>query len=224
MLSHVWALVPVKDFCASKQRLGAALSASSRSRLAEAMMRDVLGTLTSVPQLERVAIITKDKQAKVIATEMDVFVIEENENQGETEAVTQAIRVLLGHGARTMLVVPGDVPYISRKDVEAILEASRGADIVLVPAHDGRGTNAVLLTPPNAFALRFGYDSFRPHLASALALNLRVTVLHLATIGLDIDTPSDLASLSAWPPRSSSTRTDAVLDEIQHKLQYPELE
>jgi len=183
-------------------------------------MCDVLNTLTSVPKLERVAIITKDERATIIASEMEVFVIEEKENQGQTEAVAQAIQVLLNHGVGSMLVIPGDVPCICRRDVQAVLEAGRDADVVLVPAHDRRGTNAALLTPPNALTLRFGNDSFRPHLESAQTLNLRVTVLHLPSIALDIDNPLDLVALTGWPPRRSRTRTDELLDEIQTQLQY----
>lgn len=214
MLSGVWALIPVKDFQDSKQRLRRAISAVTRSRLAEAMFRDVLNALTSVPRLERIAIVTKDRRAIQIATEFNAFVIHES-NRGHTEAVAQATKALLHRGVRTMLVVPGDIPFITTEDVDAVLKAGSFADIVLVPAHDRRGTNAVLLTPPSILPLKFGDDSFRPHFESAQALKVRVTVLHLPNIGLDIDTPADLAALAEWPDRTARTRTHLLLEETQ---------
>ena len=40
--------------------------------------------------------------------------------------------------------------------------------------------------------MRFGEDSFFPHLAAAEAHGIRPTVLHLPGIALDIDNPVDL--------------------------------
>ena len=52
---------------------------------------------------------------------------------------------------------------------------------VLVPAADGRGTNAAFRRPANLFPLRFGNDSFKPHLAAAQATGK--VVPGLATAG-----------------------------------------
>jgi 2-phospho-L-lactate guanylyltransferase len=209
-------VVPVKDFAGAKQRLDLALSPTWRRRLAEAMFRDVLGALMSASGLDLISIVTKDEQAIRTATEMGLLVIPEPENRGETEAVALATDVLIERGVQTMLVVPGDIPLITKEDVEAVIQAAPAADAVLVPAHDERGTNAVLLTPPNNLPLRFGNDSFGPHLESARALGLRTTVLHLPTVGLDIDTPADLAALAKWPAR---TQTHAVLKEMEWEAQ-----
>ncbi|MBI3952263.1 MAG: 2-phospho-L-lactate guanylyltransferase [Acidobacteria bacterium] len=204
--------MPVKDFASAKQRLDLVLRPEDRRRLAEAMFRDVLGALTLAPDLDLIAIVTKDEQAISIATEIDVSVIRESENRGETEAVALATDVLTERGVQTMLVVPGDIPLITKEDVEMVIQAGRDADVVLVPAHDERGTNAVLLTPPNSLPLRFGNDSFRPHLESARTRGLRTTILHLPNVGLDVDAPADLATLANWP---AQTRTHAVLKEMK---------
>jgi len=47
------------------------------------------------------------------------------------------------------------------------------------------------------FPLRFGNDSFLPHLAAAKATGLPCVVLNLAGIALDIDRPEDLQELAA---------------------------
>lgn len=209
--------MPVKDFASAKQRLDTVLSPADRCRLAEVMFHDVLSALTAVPDLEPIAIVTKDEQAITVATRIGASIIREAENRGETEAVALATDALINRGVQTMLVVPGDIPLITQADVEHIIRAGRSAEVVLVPAHDERGTNAVLLTPPHILPLRFGNDSFRPHLESARARGLRTTVLPVPTIALDIDTPADLAALAAWPAR---TRTHALLEEMKWPARY----
>jgi len=210
-------VVPVKDFASAKQRLDTVLSPADRGRLAEAMFHDVLSALTTVSDLETIAIVTKDEQAITMATRVGAFIIQEPENRGETEAVALATDVLINRGVQTMLVVPGDIPLITQADVEHIIQAGCSAEVVLVPAHDERGTNAVLLTPPHILPLRFGHDSFRPHLESARARGLGTTVLPVPTIALDIDTPTDLAELAAW---SARTRTHALLEEMKWHARY----
>jgi 2-phospho-L-lactate guanylyltransferase len=66
---------------------------------------------------------------------------------------------------------------------------------VLVPSADQRGTNAVLRRPSALFPLRFGSDSFMPHLIAAIATRTPCVVLSLSRIALDIDTPEDLRQL-----------------------------
>ena len=65
-------------------------------------------------------------------------------------------------------------------------------------------------TPATAVPLRFGDDSFRPHLAAARARGIEPRILRLPGIGLDIDTPADLDVLLATP---GTTRAHGWLAE-----------
>jgi 2-phospho-L-lactate guanylyltransferase len=94
-------------------------------------------------------------------------------------------------------VIPADIPLIEPAEIRTIYESSPTRGSVLVPARDKRGTNAVLRRPAALFPLRFGNDSFMPHLAAAIATHESCLVLSLEGIALDIDTPDDLAQL-AW--------------------------
>jgi 2-phospho-L-lactate guanylyltransferase len=69
---------------------------------------------------------------------------------------------------------------------------------------DKRGTNAVLRRPASLFPLRFGNDSFMPHLSAAIATDKSCVVLSLARIGLDIDTAEDLSELAQAPGEKPS--------------------
>jgi 2-phospho-L-lactate guanylyltransferase len=92
-------------------------------------------------------------------------------------------------------VIPADIPLIEAEDVRAIYESAPASGTVLVPSADQRGTNAGLRRPAALFPLRFGNDSFMPHLVAAIATHTSCVVLSLPRIALDIDTPEDLQQL-----------------------------
>jgi 2-phospho-L-lactate guanylyltransferase len=82
-------------------------------------------------------------------------------------------------------------------ELAAIVQAAPQRGSVLVPAADGRGTNAAYRRPASLFPLRFGNDSFQPHLQAARATGFPCAVLSLPGIALDIDNPFDLQELAA---------------------------
>jgi len=117
-----------------------------------------------------------------------------------------ATRFCESRGVDNTLVIPGDIPLIDTSELEKILQAAPDQGSVLVPAADGRGTNAAWRRPAGLFALRFGNDSFKPHLAAARATQKPCVVLSLPGIALDIDNPSDLRQLAEASGETRSQR------------------
>src|SRR5205814_1903417 len=100
---------------------------------------------------------------------------------------------LAKNGAGGMLTLPGDIPLVTAAEIAQLLDAHRPAPaFTIAPSHDELGSNAVIVSPPDAVSLRFGDNSFFPHLAAAEARGIRPTVLPLPGIALDIDNPDDL--------------------------------
>jgi 2-phospho-L-lactate guanylyltransferase len=85
---------------------------------------------------------------------------------------------------------------------------------VLVPAADGRGTNAAFRRPGNLFPLRFGNDSFKPHRAGAQATGKPCVVLNLPGIAVDVDNPEDLHELAVLP---GNTRAQQLAREYARR-------
>lgn len=195
-------LIPVKDLRGAKQRLSQVLPQEQRTLLAEAMLADVMQAVAGWQQHPPVALVTSYGPAVRLAREYGFEVIEDHENPGETGAIEMATRVAIQRGARETLVLPGDMPLVTSAEVEAIYSAAPVDGVLLVPSADGRGSNAVLRRPADLIPLRFGNDSFVPHREAARATGKTVVMLELEGIGLDIDTPADLAALISRPPRS----------------------
>jgi 2-phospho-L-lactate guanylyltransferase len=207
--ADIWAVVPVKGGAGAKQRLGDAVAPDLRRRLALAMAEDVLAALAAAPGLRGIMVVTADAAARALAERYGTQVLTEGAEAGQTGAVAAAARTLAREGRGAMLTIPGDVPLITPEEVARILAAhDRVPDFVIAPAHDERGSNAILCAPPEAVPLTFGNDSFRPHLAAARRAGLEPKILHLPGIGLDIDNPADLAAFLKIPSR---TRARAVL-------------
>lgn len=211
MTADIWAAVPVKEFTGAKQRLASLLTPEQRQALAAAMLEDVLAALADAP-LAGIMVNTLDPLASELARRYGARVITEGARDGHTGAVAAMARILGAEGRQGMLTVPGDIPRVTSAEIAAIIAARRPApSVTIVPAHDERGSNAVLCSPPAVMQLRFGDDSFLPHLAAARALGIEPTIVRLPGIGLDIDQPADLQALRrAMPPMA--TRTAAFLE------------
>jgi 2-phospho-L-lactate/phosphoenolpyruvate guanylyltransferase len=206
----VWAAVPVKEFAGAKQRLAPALSPAERQALAAAMVEDVLAALADAP-LAGIMVNTLDPLAAELARRYGARVVTDGARDGHTGAVAAMARILAAEGRAGMLALPGDIPRVTSAEIAAVVEARRPApSLTIVPAHDGRGSNAVLCSPPLVMPLKFGDDSFMPHLAAARALGIEPTIVRLPGIGLDIDQPQDLDALRAATPRMA-TRTMKLL-------------
>jgi 2-phospho-L-lactate guanylyltransferase len=207
--ANIWAVVPIKETGGAKQRLAGLLSEPQRRRLALAMAEDVLSTLARVAELASIAVITVDTDAAAIARRYGAEVWSDGAREGHTGAVAAAARRLAA-ARRAMLALPGDIPLIEPEDVRHLLGRA-AASFAIVPAHDDLGSNAVLCAPADIVPLRFGENSFFPHLEAARARGIAPEVVRLPRIALDIDTATDLARFLALP---ACTRAHAFLAEL----------
>lgn len=201
-------LIPVKNLENAKERLSSVLSRDERRTLAEAMLQDVLEAVAAVTHHTRVAVVTSDPFATQLAQRHAFEIIADPVNRGESDAIAHATQHCVFQGEGSTLVVPGDIPLLQPEDIEQVLAAAPAEGSVLVPGWDGRGSNAVLRRPADLFPLRFGNDSFPPHLRAAQATGKPCLVLRLPRIGLDVDNPADLAQLLA---AEGDTRSQQLL-------------
>jgi 2-phospho-L-lactate/phosphoenolpyruvate guanylyltransferase len=211
-MTDVWACVPVKEFTGAKQRLASLLSPEQREILAATMLEDVLSVLSSATRLAGILVNTVDPRAAALAERYGARVVTEGARDGHTGAVNGMARVLTAEGKGALLTVPGDIPRVTAREIDAVV-ASTGAapSFTIVPAHDELGSNAVICAPPFAVPLRFGDDSYFPHLSSARRCGIEPTVVRLPGIGLDIDHPVDLLAFLRAKPRQP-TRTLRLLE------------
>ncbi len=211
MTEGTWAIVPVKRLSEAKSRLAAVLTDELRQRLVRMMLEDVLGALSATVPNSCTLVVTPDPEIEGLARGHRVEVLREREVRGLNGAVATGLVRATGGGATQVLIVPGDVPLATGGEFVKVLgsDATERERVVLVPAADGGGTNAMLLAPPDIIRPSFGPDSFVRHLAAAAARRIDTQFLHLPGLAADIDTPVDLRRLvgPGAPPRYAFLRT-----------------
>ena len=137
------------------------------------MLHDVVTALAAWKRRPACALVTSDPFALDLARQYDFEIIPDPANPGETGAIEMATRLCVERGIDSTLVIPADIPLIQASELDQIFAVAPDEGSVLVPAADGRGTNATFRRPANLFPLRFGNDSFKPHLAAAQATGNR---------------------------------------------------
>ena len=201
-------LIPVKNLSTAKQRLAAVLDQPSRTELAQTMLHDVVAAIAAWPRRPACSLVTSDPFALELARQYDFEIIPDPANPGETGAIEMATNVCVERGIDYTLVIPADIPLIHAAELDQIFAHAPEQGSVLAPAADGRGTNAAFRRPVNLFPLRFGNDSFKPHLAAAQSTGKPCIVLQLPGIALDVDNPENLHQLLSHP---GETRTQSLL-------------
>jgi 2-phospho-L-lactate guanylyltransferase len=191
------AILPIKSFADAKQRLSTAFDNVTRSILVEAMFTDVLRALSRCETLDAIIVVTGDNVAHRIAEGYGARVVVDDQ-RGHNQAVTLGVRQALELEAERVLLVPGDCPLLDPAEVDELVSGSmQSGSVVIVPDRHGTGTNALLITPPDAFHPAFGHGSRQRHEERAAAAGLSTRTVTVFTLALDVDTPEDLEAMRA---------------------------
>ncbi len=210
-------LLPLKDPAHAKQRLAGHLIPQERRELAWAMLEDVTRAVGAAITPERVVVVTRGHLA-LPAEQRSWQVIEENQQISESHSVDHACRLLKQRGASVVLRLPTDIPLLEPEDVDALLNLELGArSAVIIPSRDGKGTNALLRTPPDAFPSRFGDNSLALHQEEARRRRVELKILENPRISFDLDEFSDLLRFMQL---ENETRTAQVLRHFDSLKQH----
>jgi 2-phospho-L-lactate/phosphoenolpyruvate guanylyltransferase len=206
----LWAVLVARAGAAAKSRLAPALPPPRRRDLALAMLEDVLRICALSPFDACVAIVDSDA-AEHAARAFTPNVSREADDMNA--AVSAGLAVASEQGARTAIVLPGDIPLVSTHDIQRLLQAAGGAEraVIVGASHDGQGTNALLLRPLDVIRPSFGPPSVERHVRAGEAADALACICTGLDLALDIDTPADLDLLRARHPAG---RTGALLRRL----------
>jgi len=213
-MNDIWAIIPVKEFDGAKHRLSGLLSPRERRVLAETMLTDMLDAVAGCRRLAGVVIVTLEPSAAALGERIGARILTEGAREGHTGSVNAGRHLLAGEGRGGIITMPGDIPATRAGEIDAVLAAHLAApSFTISPAHDDLGSNAVVCSPPESVPLRFGDNSYVPHLDAARRQGIEPTVIRQPGIAMDIDHPIDLA-LFLRLPQSAGTRTRRLLEEL----------
>lgn len=193
----LWAIVPVKPLRRGKSRLAEVLTQDERTDLNRRLLAHTLDTLTAIPEIEHVLVISRDQAALSLAREYGARTVQENGAPHLNTALTRATILARNYATRGVLIVPADLPLLTPEDVRAILDrATDPPVVVLAPDRRLEGTNALLVCPTGLIEYEFGPGSFQRHCALAKSAGARLEICELPSLALDMDLPEDLELVS----------------------------
>lgn len=187
------AVIPVKRLSDAKSRLSPRLSADERAGLVTALLRRTIRVLRAVDEVERIGVATEERELVASLSEVEWL----PDMGGLNSSLDYAAGWAMDLKARSVLIVPCDLPTLEPGDIRALLGAGSGEQSVVVAATQDGGTAALLLTPPRVIAPLFGPDSFARHLRAAQRAGIATYTVARAGFSRELDTVDDLDYLDA---------------------------
>jgi 2-phospho-L-lactate guanylyltransferase len=193
----LWAVVPVKPLRRGKSRLSSVLSEDERTALNKRLLVHTVDTLTQLPELEQVLVVSRDSEALAIARLHGARTVLEDSASHLNIALERATAVATTYAARGILILPADLPNITPDDVRTLIgKAGSGASVVIAPDHHRTGTNALLVRPPGLLSYSFGENSFNKHMSQIEERSIHVEIVEMPCLAQDVDYPEDLTFLN----------------------------
>jgi len=201
LADSVWAVIVARVGNGAKSRLAGALSAAQRRGLALAMLADVVEVCVQAGgvHLAGTLAVVDSPEARLVVERGGAIGVADPGTGDMNAAVVAGLRAARERGATSALVVPGDVPLIAVADFAGLLAAAGTARraVIVAASHDGEGTNALLLRPPEVIVPVFGPPSLQRHVLAGQVAGALTRVCEDLGLALDVDTPADLAILQS---------------------------
>ncbi len=183
-------LLPVKGFSDAKARLEPVLSAENRASLAAFT---AAGVLEAAEGVDTFVVCDNDEVAQW-ARERGAMVVRQH-SVGLNGAVANGVDTAT-YKREWVLIAHSDLPFpealLSVIDLDLVTTT-----VTIVPDRHLDGTNVLVIPARCGFTFHYGPESFSAHRAEAERIGLPVRVIQHEQLGLDIDTPEDLAKLPA---------------------------
>ncbi len=188
----LWAIVPVKPLRRGKSRLAGTLSEDERTELNRALLQHSLETLSSVSGVDEILVVSRDPNALMIAREHGARTVQEDGQPHLNTALKRATVVAQVYATRGVLILPADLPLVTREDIQTLLDrAVKPPVVVIAPDRHMKGTNALVIAPAGTIEYDFGENSFQRHCERAKQAGARLEIVELPSLGLDLDVPED---------------------------------
>ncbi len=188
----LWVIVPVKPLRRSKSKLTNILSEEERAILNLKMYENTLLVLKDIKIPHQVLVVSKDSSVLSIARSHHAKTLQEDGDSGLNLALKKAIQVVIAYSAQSVLILPADLPFITKEDIEGVMGFSNGYSFMLIsPDRKMSGTNLLFMSPPDLIEFSYGQGSFERHVRQAQSQNTHIEVRKFDSAELDIDSPED---------------------------------
>ncbi len=208
------AIIPVRLFPTTKNRLSTLLEDSERQALVQAMLEDVLDAVENANTIKDIIVVTIDAELEELAQNRghDVFPPTVAGLNGE---LTEAIQYAEEKGAEAVVIILADLPLLTGAVLDQMIQGGcQQSCLMMAQDWRGSGTNILYLHPPSVLQLHFGLGSLSSHLTAAQEAGLSASCFAAFETALDLDDPDTahrFLRIAAENPQAQTTRTYRVL-------------
>jgi 2-phospho-L-lactate guanylyltransferase len=128
----ILSIIPVNDLDRTKSRLSSILNIDERRALTLQLLDRTIQTLNSCAGIDEVLVLTPDPRVLSFAKERRALGLKE-ENKGLNTGLEQATRWALDHGDEALLLLPCDLAYLEKGDVETLITLGEAPAIAARP-------------------------------------------------------------------------------------------
>jgi 2-phospho-L-lactate guanylyltransferase len=161
------------------------------------MLIHTVKILHDIPEIEHVLVVSRDQSALSLARAHGARTVQEKGAPELNIALTRATLVAKSYATQGVLIIPSDLPMITKEDVYAMFDRIQDPPVVVVsPDRRREGTNALLVCPAGIIEYDFGPGSFERHCERAKDSGARLEICELPSLALDMDVPEDLELIS----------------------------
>lgn len=188
------AVLPIKQLTAVKRRLSDVLGPAERSELMCELAVIALRATADASMIDGTLVITADPQIGELAVPYGAEVISDEGANSHSQAAAIGVTEAKKRGASRAVLIAGDCPLLNGEAIDLLVRSAPAGSHSVVVAADrhGTGTNALLLTPPDAITPAFGPDSCAEHRRCSERAGASCRIVQIPEFELDIDTEGDL--------------------------------
>jgi 2-phospho-L-lactate guanylyltransferase len=163
------------------------------------MLERTVRASLATPGVDDTLVVSPDREALAAASDLGARTLLQR-SQGLNSGLREARDDALAGGADAIVIIPIDLPFLTADALAALIApvgvVGQRPLVVLAPDRHSRGTNALVLAPPDAIEFGFGGDSRAAHAACAAEAGARYVELD-GPLSVDLDTPEDLLLIEA---------------------------
>ncbi|MFI5419877.1 MAG: 2-phospho-L-lactate guanylyltransferase [Nitrososphaerales archaeon] len=192
-----FAIVPVREFGESKQRLSRVLTSAQRADLTLILLSKVLREL-QYSLIDQVILVAADanEARKLVPSYSKLEIIEECiHHGGVNSAMRDGLRRIPQTRKTRVLLLPTDLPLITRSALDRAISLLDDYDVIINPSERKDGTNLLGFRASTPIELYYDNNSVTNHIAQAQKLNLRYLSIDWNEFATDFDDEEDLNTL-----------------------------
>ena len=190
-------VIPIKELSNVKSRLSKVLSLEDRITLTNFLICELIFKLLKIKTKNKsikivIAIVTRNKIVGSFIKKHKIKIIDDTGTETLSGAINLAAQWALKMKFNSLCVFLGDLANPSMKDINNFIDLPFSSnEMRLCPSNDF-GTNALLVSPPNAIKFSYGRKSFFKHYISAIKSKLIISIYKFKSLKNDIDNPNNL--------------------------------